>query len=106
MSNKRLKQRPTRVGGEQVSPQIEDRRLRRVSARNKAEKIDSEYQDLASELEMRIGIFEDLIAIAIEEVGNGGGRTLALLLAALRYVDDFKDINRKMMRSDTATPDE
>ena len=106
MSNKRKKQRPFRAGGTQASPAIEKRRLRRVNAKNKGEKIGSDYQDLASDLEMPIGIFEDLVAIAIEEVGNGGGRTLALLLAALRYVDDVKDINQKMMRTDTASSGE
>ena len=45
-------------------------------------------QDSGYELELAIVV--DLIALAIEEIGNGTGRALSVLLPALRYVQEIR----------------
>jgi hypothetical protein len=57
---------------------------------------DVSNQDLSADFETPIGILDDLLAIAIDEIGNGGGRAIALLLAAIRYLHDIKAINRQL----------
>jgi hypothetical protein len=61
-------------------------------------------QDFATDFEAPISILEDLIAFAIEEVGNGGRRTLSVLLPAMRYVEDIKAINQRLMQALAAPP--
>jgi hypothetical protein len=54
--------------------------------------------DFASAFEEPIAILEDLIAIAMEEIGNGSGRAISVLLPALRCVDDLKAINQRLLQ--------
>ena len=54
-------------------------------------------EDFASAVEEPITILEDLMRIAIEEVGNGSGRALSVLLPAIRYVHDLKALNRRLL---------
>jgi hypothetical protein len=58
--------------------------------------------DLSSDFEQSIAILTDLIAIAIEEVGNGSGRALSVLLPAMRYVHDIKAINDRLLQVESA----
>jgi hypothetical protein len=60
--------------------------------------------DYASEFEAPIEILEDLISLAIEEIGNGAGREMAVLLSAMRYIDDLKVINQELMRAEARRP--
>ncbi len=55
-------------------------------------------RDFASDFQEPITIMEDLISIAIEEVGNGRGRAISVLLPALRYLDDLKAINDRLLQ--------
>jgi len=59
--------------------------------------------DFSSDFEQPIAILTDLIAIAIEEVGNGSGRALSVLLPAMRYVHDIKAINDRLLQVESAT---
>lgn len=54
-------------------------------------------EDFASAFEEPITILEDLMRIAIEEIGNGSGRALSVLLPAIRYVHDLKALNRRLL---------
>lgn len=42
------------------------------------------------QLESNVGVIEDLLEIAIEEIGNERGRAISVLVAAKRFVDDIK----------------
>jgi hypothetical protein len=59
--------------------------------------IDATTHDFSSDFEPPIAILEDLMMIAIEEIGSGGGRTLSILLPAIRYVHDLKAINHRLL---------
>jgi len=59
--------------------------------------------DFSSDFEQPIAILTDLIAIAIEEVGNGSERALSVLLPAMRYVHDIKAINDRLLQVESAT---
>lgn len=58
-------------------------------------------EDLAVDFEMPISILEDLISIAIEEIGNGTGRAISILLPALRYVDDLKKLHLRLQQKES-----
>lgn len=58
--------------------------------------------DFSSNFEQPIAILTDLIAIAIDEVGNGSGRALSVLLPAMRYVHDIKAINDRLLQTESA----
>ena len=58
--------------------------------------------DFSSDFEQPIAILTDLIAIAIEEVGNGSGRALSVLLPAMHYVHDIKAINDRLLQVESA----
>jgi hypothetical protein len=58
--------------------------------------------DFSSDFEQPIAILTDLIAIAIEEVGNGSGRALSVLLPAMRYVHDIEAINDRLRQVESA----
>ena len=57
--------------------------------------------DFAADFEPLLSILEDLMAIAIEEIGNGGGRALSLLLPAMRYLHDLKAINKRLLQMES-----
>jgi len=57
---------------------------------------DSAKPDFSSEFSEQLSILEDLISIAIDEMGNGGTRTISILLSAIRYISDLKDINHRL----------
>jgi hypothetical protein len=59
-------------------------------------------EDFASAFEEPITILEDLMLIAIEEIGNGSGRALSVLLPAIRYVHDLKALNRRLLDTERA----
>jgi len=53
---------------------------------------------LGDELESTIIMLEDLIAIAIDEIGNDTGRAISVLLPTLRTVRDLKGIHERLLR--------
>jgi hypothetical protein len=79
------------------SDELEDmaRSFDKEKAHSKKDRATAE--DFASVFEEPITILEDLMLIAIEEIGNGSGRTLSVLLPAIRYVHDLKAINRLLL---------
>jgi hypothetical protein len=58
--------------------------------------------DFSSDFEQPITILADLIVIAIEEIGNGSGRALSVLLPEIRYVHDLQAINRRILDTERA----
>jgi hypothetical protein len=59
--------------------------------------------DFAADFEEPLAILEDLISLAIEEIGNGGRRALSVLLPALRYLDDVKALNARLLQVESNT---
>jgi len=70
---------------------------KRIQSRSPVMEVDAKTQDFSSDFEQTIAILEDLIMIAIEEIGNGSGRALSILLPAIRYVHDLKAINHRLL---------
>ncbi len=58
-------------------------------------------EDLTVDFEVSITILEDLIAIAIEEIGNGTGRAISVLLPAMRYADDLKKHHVRLLQRES-----
>jgi hypothetical protein len=76
---------------------LNTRKNKRTQSRSSAREIDATTQDFSSDFEQPIAILEDLMMIAMEEIGNGGGRALSILLPAMRYVHDLKAINHRLL---------
>ncbi|SFB38707.1 hypothetical protein SAMN04515620_1603 [Collimonas sp. OK607] len=58
--------------------------------------------DFSSDFEQSITILTDLIVIAIEEIGNGSGRALSVLLSAMRYAQEIEAINDRLRQVESA----
>jgi len=52
--------------------------------------------DFSSEFSEQLAIVEDLISVAIDEMGNGGTRTMSIILSVIRYISDMKSINHRL----------
>jgi len=57
--------------------------------------------DFADEMETPLMIAKDLLAVAINEIGNGGTRAIALLLASDRYLEDIRLMGARIQASGT-----
>ena len=57
---------------------------------------DSAKPDFSFEFSEQLAIVEDLISVAIDEMGNGGTRAMSIILSAIRYIADIKDINHRL----------
>ncbi|MQR02114.1 hypothetical protein [Glaciimonas soli] len=77
---------------------INKRNKRSVRAEAMEMKTVGTKTDFSSDFEQPLAILTDLIAIAIEEIGNGSGRALSVLLPAMRYVHDIKAINDRLLQ--------
>jgi len=62
----------------------------------------SDLDPLCDELESSLMILEDLIAIAIQEIGNDTGRALSVLLPSVRYIKDLKSLNQRLLQLEPA----
>lgn len=74
------------------------RNRRRTAPGVEVNKVGHIRTDFASDFEEPLAILEDLISIAIDEIGNGGARALSVLVPAKRYVDDLKAVNLRLLQ--------
>lgn len=58
--------------------------------------LDSSRLDFSSEFSEQLVILEDLISVTIDEIGNGGTRSLSILLSAIRHISDLKATNNRL----------
>jgi len=59
--------------------------------------LDSSRLDFSSEFSEQLVILEDLISVTIDEIGNGGTRSLSILLSAIRHISDLKATNNRLL---------
>ena len=77
-----------------------NKRSKQIITTANVETTSETQEDLTVEFEIPITILEDLIGITIEEIGNGTGRAISILLPALRYVDDLKKLHARLLQKE------